>query len=222
MSARAALDEDVMLVAASGLAREIIAASPAGIRFVGILDDDRDKLGSRVGGVPVIGGLEMAAQRRGAKLVACAGKGVSRRGLVNRLGEFGVTDADYATLIAPGVRVPEGCVVGVGSILLPGVIVTADATIGRHVVAMPNVTVTHDATIGDFVTLCAGVSIGGTVSIGEAAYLGMNASVRQNTHVGADSVLGMGAALLTDLPPGETWVGVPARPLATRIKEILS
>lgn len=222
MSSHVAFGEDLLLIAASGLAREIVAAAPSGIRFAGILDDDPAKLGTSVGGVPVIGGLEQAARRGGAKLAVCAGKGVSRRGLVNRLGEFGVTDADYATLIAPGVRVPADCSVGVGSILLPGVVLTANVVIGRHVVAMPNVTLTHDDEVADFVTLCAGVSIGGTAQLGEAAYLGMNSSVRQNVRVGADSVLGMGAALLTDLPQGETWVGVPARPLSVRIKEIVS
>ncbi|GAA4167258.1 acetyltransferase [Gryllotalpicola koreensis] len=216
MSAHVALEEDVILVAASGLAREIIAAAPHGIRFRGVLDDDRSKLGSHLGGVPVIGGLEKAAQRGSAKLAVCAGKGESRRGLVNRLGEFGVTDADYATLVAPGIRIPADCAVGVGSILLPGVVVTANAFIGRHVVVMPNVTITHDDEIADFATLCAGVSLGGTVSIGEAAYLGMNSSVRENTRVGAGAVLGMGAALLADLPQGETWVGVPAKPVGIR------
>jgi len=220
MSAHLDVDEDVLLVAASGLAREVIAAAPRGVRFAGILDDDVRKVGTTVGGVPVIGGLEVVARRGSAKLVVCAGKGVSRRGLVNRLCEFGVTEPDYATLVAPGVRIPADSAVGAGSILLPGVVLTANVFIGRHVVAMPNVALTHDDEVGDFVTLCAGVSLGGTVTVGEAAYLGMNSSVRQNTTVGADAVLGMGAALLKDLPHGETWVGVPARPLSARVRAV--
>jgi sugar O-acyltransferase (sialic acid O-acetyltransferase NeuD family) len=216
MSAHIALDQDVVLVAASGLAREVIASAPRGVRFTGILDDDARKIGTSVGGVPVIGGLDAVARRGGAKLAVCAGKGAARRGLVSRLAELGAGEDDYATLIAPGVRVPADCAVGVGSILLPGVVLTADVFVGRHVVAMPNVTLTHDDEVSDFATLCAGVSLGGAVSIGEAAYLGMNSSVRQGTAVGADAVLGMGAALLEDLPRGETWVGVPAGPLAER------
>lgn len=222
MSSHLAPVDDVILVAASGLAREVIAAAPRGIRFIGILDDDREKHGSLLAGVPVSGGLEQLEHRGSAKIAVCAGKGAGRRGLVTRLSEFGVTDADYATLLAPGVRVPPGCAVGAGSVVLPGVVLTADVTIGRHVVVMPNVTLTHDDRLDDFATLCAGVSLGGNVTIGEAAYLGMNSSVRENSCVGAGAVLGMGAALLFDLPEGETWVGVPARPLAVRIKEILS
>ncbi|AYG03191.1 acetyltransferase [Gryllotalpicola protaetiae] len=222
MSSHLAFNEEVLLVAASGLAREIIAAAPRGIRFIGVLDDDDSKVGSTLGGVPVLGGLEKIDRRGDAKVAVCAGKGASRRGLVNRLGEFGLTDADYATLIAPSVRVPADCSIGIGSVLLPGVVLTSNVFVGRHVVAMPNVTLTHDDEVDDFATLCAGVSLGGGVSIGEAAYLGMNSSVRENTRVGAGATLGMGAALLADLPERETWVGVPARPLSERIKEILS
>lgn len=222
MSAAGAPVRDVLLVAASGLAREVIAAAPRGIRFAGIVDDDGRLHGQVISRVPVIGGLERLEHRGGAKVVVCAGKGTGRRGLVTRLREFGVTESDYETLVAPDVKIPAGCAVGAGSILLAGVVLTADVAVGRHVVAMPHVTLTHDNVVDDFATLCAGVSLGGSVHVGAAAYLGMNSSVRENTRVGAGAVLGMGAALLSELPDGETWAGVPARPLSTRIKEVLS
>jgi UDP-3-O-[3-hydroxymyristoyl] glucosamine N-acyltransferase len=75
---------------------------------------------------------------------------------------------------------------------------------------MPGVTFTHDDEVADFSTFAAGVSLGGSVRIGRAAYLGMNSSVRQRTSVGAYATIGMGAAVLSNVPDGETWIGVPA------------
>lgn len=204
---------DVILVAASGLARELIASEPVGLTVVGILDDAPELTGTLVGSVPVLGGLDKISRHPDAAVIVCAGHGRSRRGLVARLVEFGITSDRYATAIAPDVRIPTRCAVGAGSILLTGVVLTADVLIGRHVVAMPNVVFTHDDTVADFATLCASVVLGGSVQIGEAAYVGMNASVHEHRAIGADATLGMGAALTADLPRGETWAGVPARSL---------
>ena len=204
---------DVILVAASGLAREVIASRPVGLTVVGVVDDAPELTGTLVGSVPVLGGLDEIARHPHAAILVCAGRGRSRRGLVARLVEFGVTADRFAIALAEGVRVPASCTIGAGSILLGGVVLTADVAVGRHVVAMPNVVLTHDDVVDDFATLCAGVVLGGSVRVGEASYLGMNSSVRERIAVGAESTLGMGAALTHDLPEGETWAGVPARPL---------
>jgi hypothetical protein len=42
----------------------------------------------------------------------------------------------------------------------------------------------------------------------------MNSSVRQDLTVGAAATLGMGAVVTRHVPPGETWVGSPARALS--------
>ncbi|SDR72303.1 NeuD/PglB/VioB family sugar acetyltransferase [Agrococcus carbonis] len=207
------MSEAVLLIGASGLAREVLASGLE--RAAGILDDDVALHGTTVGGVPVLGGIE-AARGRSERLLVCIGASRSRRDVVGRLAALGVARGRFATYVAGSARIGTTSVVGAGSILLDGVVVTADASIGDHVVVMPGCTVTHDGVLEDFATLAAGVALGGGVAVGEAAYLGMLSSVRQGVRIGTEATIGMAAAVLRDVPAGETWVGVPARALEVR------
>lgn len=204
--------EPLLLVAASGLAREVLAVCEStGHRVLGVLDDDPTRAGTAHGTATVLGPLSLVGEHPDALLLLCAGKGSVRRDLAVRLAGLGVGPDRYATVVDPSVRIPSSCSVGVGGILLGGVVLTADVRVGRHVVCMPNVTLTHDDEVDDYVTLTAGASLGGGVRVGEAAYIGMNASVRERRTVGADCVLGMGAVLVVDQPPGTVYAGVPAQ-----------
>ncbi|WP_244931725.1 acetyltransferase [Nocardioides sp. W7] len=207
-------ERTLILVAASGLAREVIAVERTLDRYgrMFLVDDDRRLWGSTIDDVLVLGDLAHAGARD-ADLVVCAGQGAVRRGIVARLAELGVSPDRYPPVVHPSVDVPTGCRVGGGSILLAQTVLTGAVRVGRHVVAMPHVTLTHEVVVEDYATLCAGTSLGGSVLVGEAAYVGMNASVRQGVEIGPDAVLGMGAALVRSLPAGETWAGVPAGPL---------
>ena len=204
--------EPVLLIAAGGLARETLAAIRAGgsQHPVGIVDDNPELHGLTVNGVGVLGGTEVIETYPDVRLVVCVGRGTAREAIVHRLTMFRVGPERYASVVHPQSSIAPDTQLGVGCILLAGVVATADVTIGDHVVAMPNVTMTHDDVVRDYATLCAGVSLGGDVAVGRASYLGMNASVRQGVRVGERAVLGMGAVLVSDLPEGQTWVGVPA------------
>ncbi len=208
----------LLLVAASGLAREALAV----IRthklhdVIGFLDDAPPLAGTVVDGVPVLGSIDSAPLYPDAHLLICAGRGVARNAIVTRLSMLGVMADRYATVIHPAVEIPAGCNVGAGSIILGGVILTTTVEIGQHVVVMPNVTLTHDCKLESYATLCAGVALGGDALIKTRAYVGMNASVRERTVVGAGATLGMGAVLLTNIPDGQKWSGVPARHMVTR------
>ena len=128
---------------------------------------------------------------------------------ITKISSTGVTVAYAPTRAAIG----RGIELGAGAIVLAGVAITAAAEIGCHVVAMPNAVVTHDDVLEDYVTLTAGVALGGGVRLGEASTVGMNASVRPGVRIGRGATVGMGAAVLADVPDGETWAGVPAKPL---------
>src|SRR4051794_13650109 len=174
--------DSLVLVAASGLAREALAALRASGRPVDavVLDDDAARHGTNLSGVAVVGGLEDVKRYDASEVLVCAGKGSTRRALVDRLTDLGVGPDRYATVVHPSVQVPDSCAIGAGSLVLAGTVLTADVTVGRHVVLMPHVTLTHDDVVEDLATLCAGVTLGGSVRVGTSAYVGMSASVREN------------------------------------------
>jgi sugar O-acyltransferase (sialic acid O-acetyltransferase NeuD family) len=206
----------LLLAGAGGLAREVLDLLPRlpDVEAAGLLDDDPATWGTTVGGVPVLGGIEQAKHHEEHGLVLCAGTGLARRAIWSRLHAAGVTGERLVTLVAPDVHLPASCRLGAGTIVLSGTVLTSHVTVGEHVVVMPHVTLTHDDVVEDFVTLCSGVRLGGRVHVREGAYVAMGAAVRENVEIGRASVLGMGSVLLEPLPAGETWVGVPARPLA--------
>ncbi|WP_104091155.1 NeuD/PglB/VioB family sugar acetyltransferase [Arthrobacter sp. GMC3] len=215
--------DEVMLVAASGLAREVLASlrSSGAHQVIGFLDDDPALAGTIIDGVRVLGGIPDVVDHPNARVLICAGKGAVREVIASRLGLLGVRSERYATVIDRTAIVSVGTTVGAGSVLLSNVVLTAGVRVGSHVVLMPNVTLTHDDELADFATLTAGVSLGGSVHVGKAAYLGMNSSVREGRTVGAGATVGMGAAVVTDVPDGQTWVGVPARPIVAHHTEEL-
>ena len=130
----------------------------------------------------------------------------------------GLDAARYATLCTRGSCCPAAATSVAGSIALDGVVLTADVEVGDHVVAdaardaHPRLTSSPTSPPS-----APGVSLGGDVEVGEAAYIGMNASVREGVRIGADATVGMGSVVLDDVPAGETWVGVPARPIRTGV-----
>jgi len=204
----------VLLVGAGRFVREVIPlVREAGREIVGIADDRSETIGTVISGVRVVGSVLPTVERSQADLVIAVAESAQRRGVVARLRSAGVGEERFASVVDRTVRNPGGCALGVGAIVLAGVVITADAVVGDHVVMMPGVVITHDCRIGNSVTFAAGVTLGGGVVIGDAAYLGMNASVRQGVTIGAGSTIGMGAAVLHDVPPGQTWAGVPAKRL---------
>jgi len=83
--------------------------------------------------------------------------------------------------------------------------------IGPRCYLMAHTHVGHDCELGPDVTLATGATLGGHTIVHEGANLGLNATTHQHVTIGAYAMVGAGAVVLEDVPPFETWVGVPAR-----------
>ncbi|MEU0026648.1 acetyltransferase [Streptomyces sp. NPDC006335] len=205
----------LVIVGAGGFARETAQAVAATGEFelLGHLDDNADLHGTDVDGVPVLGGCDLVRELPGARVVICVGNPrdyAVRARLVRRLG---LSEDRYATVVHPAAVVSATSRIGPGSVLLAHCVLTAAVRVGAHVAVMPHVVLTHDDVVEDYATLTSGVRLGGGVRLERGAYVGSGALVREGTTVGAWSQIGMGSAVLDDVPPGEVWVGSPARRL---------
>ncbi|MHC3473970.1 acetyltransferase [Streptomyces sp. 7R007] len=205
----------LVLIGAGGFARETAQAVRAagGFELLGHLDDNPALHGTEVDGVPVLGGCDLIRDLPHAQAVICVGSPrdyAARARLARRLA---LPAHRYATVLHPTASVASTCEVGPGSVLLAHCVLTAAVRVGAHVAVMPHVVLTHDDVVEDHATLASGVRLGGGARLERGAYIGSGALVREGTTVGAWSLIGMGSAVLGDVPPGEVWVGSPARRL---------
>ena len=100
-----------------------------------------------------------------------------------------------------------------GVLVMPGAVVNAVADLERGVIVNTHASVDHGCRIGAFAHVAPGVAIAGDVTVGEGALVGIGASVAPGRCIGAWATVGAGASVVRDVAPGETVVGVPARPL---------
>ncbi|MFF9813120.1 acetyltransferase [Streptomyces sp. NPDC014006] len=205
----------LLIIGAGGFARETAqAVRDAGeVTLLGHLDDNRALHGTDVDGLPVLGGTDLVHDLPDADVVICVGNPRdygARARLVRRLD---LPEDRYATVVHPTAAVSATSRVGPGSVLLAHCALTAAVRVGAHVAVMPHTVLTHDDVVEDFATVASGVCLGGGVRLATGSYVGSGALVREGTTVGAWSQIGMGSTVLGDVPPGEVWVGSPARRL---------
>lgn len=139
------------------------------------------------------------------------------------------------TVIRAGVKIGRDCEVGpfthlrAGSVLADGAEIgnfteTKNARIGEHTKAK-HLAYLGDVTIGHHVNIGAGTIVANydgkakhPTVIGERAFVGSGSILIAPCTVGAGALTGGGAVVTrhSEVPPGEAWVGVPARPLAKK------
>lgn len=73
--------------------------------------------------------------------------------------------------------------------------------------------IAHNVRVGRHAAVIANAMIGGSTSIGDEAWIAPSAALMNGIQIGEKTTVGMGAVVTKSIPDGETWTGVPARPL---------
>lgn len=119
----------------------------------------------------------------------------------------------FARAVSPNAVVSASVTIGECSVIMPGVVINARTTIGVGVIVNTSASIDHDGRVGDFAHIAPGCHLAGSVSVGSGAFLGVGVSVIPGRSIGDWAIVGAGAAVVTDIAPSVTAVGVPARPL---------
>ena len=86
--------------------------------------------------------------------------------------------------------------------------------IGNNVFLGGDALIGHHNKIGNHVLIGGNVSFGGSVITEDYVSIGVGASIKPGVKLGRGSVIGVGAAVINDVLPGTTVVGVPAKPIS--------
>lgn len=89
--------------------------------------------------------------------------------------------------------------------------VTGDTIIGDGTKIDAGVHIAHNCEIGRNCLIIAGAVLCGSVELGDNVWVAPNATIKEHVKVGDGAVIGLGAVVLRDVPPGDTWVGNPAK-----------
>lgn len=207
------IDNGILIVGAGGqglVVADILlrACERGGHRPVGFLDDNPDRVGSVVLGLPVLGPIDRHRDIPHDGIVVAIGDNDRRRALSLQLesdGEMIVSACHPSAIVAPDVEFGPGCMVSAG------VVVVAGARIGRGVLLNTSCHVDHETIIHDFAHIGPGAAVGAGVTLGAQVALGMHATVVSHLSVGARTFVGAGAVVVRSLPEDVVAYGVPAR-----------
>ena len=204
--------EQLLFFPYNGNAIEAIDCLSFGQRLLAFIDDTPGKLGTGIGGYPVLPRTALS-ELSNARVLAVPGSPSSYRDRTRIIEGLGLPDARYTRVIHAGAAVSPLASIGCNFLAMAGVVITSNATIGRHVCLLPNTVVHHDAVIGDWSLVGANVSLAGGVSIGENCYIGSGSSIKDGVQIGSGALVGLGSTVIRDVPGGSVVAGNPARPV---------
>lgn len=208
----------LLLIGAGGAGLEALMVARRSLdwqwEILGFADDAVDTHGLSVGGLPVLGAVELTLnqyQGRGIWFHCAIGSNKSRKKVAALAEAAGFMPA---SLVDPSAVISTSARIGAGSYVAPSVFIGPDAQVGRHVLINVSASVGHHAVVDDFGQLCPGARVSGKVRFGVGAFVGSNGVVGPGLNIGEWATVAAASFAARDVPARATALGVPAKILA--------
>jgi UDP-perosamine 4-acetyltransferase len=183
-----------------------------GIRTLGFIERNAELRGTRVCGLPVLGGeAELASHAPDTVLLVNAVGSTrtlaSRRAVFESLKQKGY---EFLTIVHPSVVLGAGVGLAEGAQVMAGAILQPDVTVGKNSIVNTGALIDHDTVIGSHVHVSPGCVLSGGIRVGDGTHLGAGATVIQGISIGARCLVAAGSVVIRDVPDDAEVMGVPA------------
>jgi sugar O-acyltransferase (sialic acid O-acetyltransferase NeuD family) len=179
-------------------------------QFMGFIDNDECKWGTKFCGYPVLGGTDLVSD--------FSKKGVFFCNLITRdcITRYETTKAivehggQLTNLVHPSVNL-EMVHIGVGNYIQENVILQAGVSIGNNSSITIGSPIGHETAIGNSVFIAAGCNIAGKTFVDDGVFIGAGVTIIPRITIGKWSIIGAGAVIIRNVPPSSVVVGNPGK-----------
>jgi len=179
------------------------------------IDDFRGAGDESIDGVPIVTFDGFVEGYLRYPVILGIGDGGARMKLAERIRTAG---GSLLTINAGGPGIAPNLVMEEGASIGPLNFIGGTCRLGRQVHIMTQTLLGHHVIVGDGVTICSASAVGGHVVIEDEAFLGIGCTIVNGTPekplvIGRGAKIYAGAVVTKSVPPGETVIGNPARPV---------